>query len=220
MDIRLATATPLASNCEGKPCAVDKSFDREVAHLGARLAHAAYAYDPKLRERVAGFSFLVADKAEPGSASDSQGTIVIFRGVRRAELDEKALAFLIAREMGHVVARHHDERSATNILLSVLVQLFMPFTTLTGSIAALTGSTASVVGTRIVAAQTGAEQRREADAIAYELVKRQGWNDRQVAASLANYVRSLGDEAWCQALRQSLDTLAKARHDKTPASKA
>jgi hypothetical protein len=51
-------------------------------------------------------------------------------------------------------------------------------------------------------------------------VKRQGWSDRQVAASLANYVKGLGDETWCRALRRSLDTLAKVRHDKTPASKA
>ncbi len=215
MDVRLAVAAPAASDCSGTPCAVDRSFDRQVSRIGAHLARAAYEAYPQLRERVPAFSFAVADKAEPGSASDSAGKIVIYRGVRRANPDDRALAFVIAREMAHVIARHHDEKSATSLLLSLLVQLLMPITSLTGGLATLTGSTASVVGAEIVSAHSDADQAREADAIAFDLTKRQGWSDRQLLGSLAGYARNLGSDAWSQKLRRSLDKMTKTRQDKT-----
>lgn len=215
MDLRLAAARPLT---EKSP--PDRSFDLEVARLGARLSRAAYDMDPKLRDRVPAFSFRVADKAEAGTASDSRGDIVVFRGVRRPGLDDRALAFLIAREMGHVIARHHEEKSATSLLLSMLVQLLMPLTNLTGGLAALTGSTASALGTEIVASRNGGEQTREADEVAFALMRREGWNSREVSAALSGYARSLGNEAGVQALKRSLETAARGRHGQAAGAKA
>jgi predicted Zn-dependent protease len=216
LDVRLA-ATP---SCSGVRCQADKSFDLRVARLGARLARSAYDADPALRQRVPAFRFVVVDKGEPGSGSDSQGNIVLFRGINGSAPDDKALAFMIAREMGHVIARHHDEKSATGILLSVIIQLFMPLTSLTGGIAQLTGSTASVVGSEIVNSRSGAAQTREADIIGYELVKRQGWSGRQVTTALSGYARHLGNNAWSLALKQSLEELERSREEKAIAAKA
>lgn len=217
MGFQLAVARPLDNDCKDAPCRADQRFDREVARLGAQLARDAYASDPELQQRVPAFVFVVADKSEPGTASDSLGNIAVFRGVRRSNPDERVLAFLIAREMGHVIARHHDEKSAISVILSILVQLVMPLTSLTGGAAALTGSTASVVGSRVVGAQHDADQAREADLVACELLRRQGWTERQVAAALANYVKGLGDDAWSQAMRRSLAQLRKPTDGKTVA---
>ncbi|MDD5248552.1 MAG: M48 family metalloprotease [Rhodocyclaceae bacterium] len=214
MDLRLATATSIEKACAGIQCRIDKGFDQQVARLGARLASAAYAANPDLRQRVPAFHFVVAEKSEAGSASDSQGNIVIFRGVRQPDLDEKALAFVMAREMGHVIARHHEEKSATGVMLSVLMQILMPLTNLTGGLAALTGSMASAVGTQVVSADKEAERRQEADAIAYDLLGRQGWSSDEIVASLARYAKDMNNDAWSQTVRQSLVQLEKARHAK------
>jgi Zn-dependent protease with chaperone function len=215
MDLRLAAAPALPGSRDP-----DKNFDLQVARIGARLARAAYDDDPTLRRRVPAFSFRVADKSEPGTASDSQGNVAVFRGVLRPGLDDRTLAFLIAREMGHVIARHHEEKSATSLLLSIVVQLVMPFTSLTGGAALLTGSTASLVGSEIIDDRSVAEHSREADIVAFALLKRDGWGERQVAASLTSYARRLGNDAWSQAVRQSAETLVRSKQARTAVSKA
>ena len=204
MNMRLAAAEHIEKSCEGVQCRVNQGFERQVARLGTRLAQAAYELDPDLKERVPEFKFIVAEKSEAGSASDTSGTIVIYRGVRQAPLDEEALAFLIAREMGHVIARHHDERSATTIMLSIVAQVLLPMTSLTNGVAALTGSLASAFGTKVISAEKRAEQAVEADAIAHDLLARQGWNTPDVASSLANFTKVLDDSTWAHSVRDSL----------------
>ncbi|MBI4986266.1 MAG: M48 family metalloprotease [Rhodocyclales bacterium] len=205
MNLRLATAPSTAKDCEGVQCRVDKGFELQVARVGARLAKAAYEADPELKLRVPAFNFVVAEKNEAGSTSDAQGTVVIYRGVRKQGLDEETLAFLIAREMGHVIARHHDERSATTLLFSVVAQVLMPMTSLTGGFAALAGSLASAVGTKIVSDEQLPFQVVEAELIAHDLLQRQGWRNGEVAASLARYTQGLGDGPWAQAVKDSLE---------------
>lgn len=204
MNMRLAATDRIEKGCEGVQCRVDQGFERQVARIGTRLTQAAYELDPELKERVPEFRFLVAEKSEAGSTSDASGTIVIYRGVRQAPLDEEALAFLIAREMGHVIARHHDEKSATTIMLAIVAQILLPMTSLTNGVAALTGSLASAVGTKMISADKRAEQAVEADAIAHDLLARQGWNTPDVAASVANFTRRLDDGPWARAVRDSL----------------
>lgn len=204
MNMRLAAAPSVMQACTGVQCRVDKGFDHQVTRLGTRLAQSAYAADPDLQARVPAFTFVVADKSEAGSTSDTQGTIVIYRGVRVAGITEEALAFLIAREMGHVIARHHDERSATTLLLSLAAQFLMPLTSLTGGAAAIASTMASAVGTKLVSDDKKPLQSVEADTIAQDLLRRQGWSDREVAASLTGYARGLGDDAWSRAVKISL----------------
>lgn len=213
MNMRLAAAPSVAQGCEGLQCRVDKAFDLQVARLGARLAQAAYDADPDLKQRVPSFNFSVADKSEAGSASDSLGNVVIYRGVRTPGLSEEALAFLIAREMGHVIARHHDERSATTLLISVVAQVLMPITSLTGGAAAVAGSVASALGTQIVSDDQKPAQTIEAEVIAHDLLLRQGWKNADIATSLARYTRNLGSGQWDQAIKDSLDRFDETNPD-------
>ena len=106
MRLSLVSAADTPSPCIGVECRLDHAFDQRVLRLGARLAQSAYEIYPDLTERFSRFEFVIAEKAEPGSASSAAGTVVIFRGVQKLRLDEEALAFLIAREMGHVIGRH------------------------------------------------------------------------------------------------------------------
>ena len=205
MNMRLAVSPSVMQSCAGVQCQLDTAFDLQVIRLGARLAQSAYAADPELKQRVPVFTFVVADKSDAGSASDSLGTVVIYRGVRTAGVTEETLAFLIAREMGHVIARHHDERSATTLLFSVIAQILIPVTSLTGGVAAIASTMVSAVGTKIVSDDKKPYQTVEAEVIARELLKRQGWNNGEVAASLASYTRDCGDGPWALALKESLE---------------
>ncbi|MDP2879504.1 MAG: M48 family metalloprotease [Sulfuricella sp.] len=212
MRLNLAAAADALSSCVGVECRLDRAFDQRVQRLGTRLAQSAFEIYPDLTERFSQFEFVVAEKAEPGSASSAVGTVVIFRGVQKLRLDEEALAFLIAREMGHVISRHHDEDSATSILFSIAAQVLLPVTNLIRGSAALIQATAtastlstaaSFVGSRIVIESYKLDQLREADAVALDLLASLGWNRGEIADALASSTQVIGDDRWSKDLRVS-----------------
>ena len=220
MRIRLATAPSISAPCGGAECALNQDFDRQVQQLGSRLAKAAFDFYPDLGKRISKFEFVVAEKEELGSASNATGTIVIYRGVQKLNLDEMTLAFLIGREMGHVIGRHHDENSATRIILSVLAGVLFPaFNLFNGSAAAaqatsatstsLVASTAastatSYVGSQVVLASVKPNQLSEADAIALGLLTKLGWSRREVTGALEAGMEASGDNGWAKDFRMSV----------------
>lgn len=205
MNLRLVTTPDTATACAGDQCQVDQAFDRQVSRLGARLAKSAYEAYPDLRERgVDGFNFVVADKSEAGTASNATGTVVVYRALRRPGFDEGVLGFAIAREMGHVIARHHDEKSAASIIASVVVAVLLPVTNLAGAAAFLAGSAASTAGANVIAPDGDPGKTKEATAIALDLLARQGWHPAEVGSALSIYAGALDDNEWKQSIQHSL----------------
>lgn len=208
LQLTLASLDPVATSCAGVQCLVDKGFERQVARLGTRLANAAYEADPELKERIPKFTFMVAEKIEGGSSSDASGTIVIYRGVRKAPLSEEALAYLIAGEMGHVIARHHEEKSAAAVLSSLLAHVLLAPANLAGGIAFLASSAATAFGRNLASDSTIQERVKEADTIALDLLRRQGWSGKEIAESLHDYSNRLGDVAWSATVKRRAIRLA------------
>ncbi len=208
MNLQLASATTIATACTGTRCRVDQAFDRQVKRLGTRLTESAYATHPDLKDRIPAFNFVVAEKSEAGTASDTNGTVVIYRGVRSPRLDERVLAFVIAREMGHVIARHHDERSAAAIIASVVVRVLLPVTNLAGTAAFLAGSAASAAGAKAMTADGDPGKNREATTIAMDLLVQQGWSRAEVGGALSSYARTIDDGEWGRSIRNSLTVFA------------
>lgn len=207
LDLQLAAA-PAPDPCEGLHCKVQRGFEQQVARLGARLAAAAYRADPDLKERIPAFRFVVADKAPAGTGSDAGGTVVVFRGVRRGPLDEESLAFLIAREMGHVIGRHHEERSAAGIVSTLLAKALLGPISLAQNSSFFASSAASALGKEMIRSSFAAEHDREAEAIALGLLAGQGWSRSDVADSLAAYAATLDDDsAWVRTIRESANRL-------------
>lgn len=204
MNLQLATAANIDTPCAGFQCQLDKGFEQQVKRLGNRLSLAAYGIDPELKTRIPEFNFAVADKISAGSVSDAQGTIVIYRGVRGPRLDEIALAFIIAREMGHVMARHHDERSAATILASLIAQIVLPVVNLARGTALLASSAASALGTQVMTAGSDPHRQQEALDIAIDLLSHQGWSTTEVADSIARYAQDLGNDEWSLRVKNSL----------------
>jgi hypothetical protein len=133
------------------------------------------------------------------------------------------LAFVIGREMGHVICRHHDENSGNSILLSVLVGVLFPasniFNVLHGSaaVANATSSTfattaattaassaTSYAGSQALLASVKPDQLREADAIAVKLLAGTGWSGRDTADILEACTQVEGNSAWTKDFRISV----------------
>jgi Zn-dependent protease with chaperone function len=216
MRVYLASSTDTGSPCADAQCLIDLGFERQVQRLGARLADSAYATYPELINRISHFEFVIAEKEDPGSASTANGKIVIFRGVQKLHLDEDALAFLISREMGHVIGRHHEENSATRVMFAVLTQVLFPFANLVSgsallaqSAASTTASTAaSYFGSQLVIAGNKTVQLHEADGIALNLLARQGWTSRDVADSMNAIEKIAEKDAWSKNLYLSVSRLS------------
>lgn len=230
MHLQLVTATN-APSCVEADCVADRAFDQRILALGRRLADVAYRQHADLHLRFPRFEFVIADKADPGAASSAAGTVVVFRGVRRLGLDDAALAFILAREMGHVIAGHHDENVATSVLVAVAAQILLPVlnlgalfssgaattattaaaTTAAGSVATTTAvaSAASFAGSRVLRASERPQQMLEAETLALELTTAAGWEGREVSDQLQALKPALGDEpAWTVELRQSTRRVA------------
>lgn len=231
MHLKLVTATD-APSCSDVECAADRAFDQRVLAIGKRLADVAYRQYADLHLRFPRFEFIVADKADPGAASSAGGTVVIYRGVRRLDLDDAALAFVLAREMSHVIGGHHDENVTTSILVAVAAQILLPVLNVArGAAAAFSGSAAttaatataatsavtttamasaaSFAGSRALRASYRPQQAREAEVIALKLLASAGWDGREVSDQLAALRPALPDEPdWTVELRESAQRIA------------
>ena len=228
MQLQLVTAAD-APACREAECAADRAFDQRIVVLGRRLADVAYRQYAELYLRFQRFEFVIADKVDPGAASSAGGTVVIYRGVRRLDLHDAALAFVLAREMSHVIAGHHDENATTSILVGVAAQILLPWlnivrgaaaafsstataaTTATGSALTTTAitSAASFAGSRALRAGDRPQQVREAEAMAMKLLVGAGWEGREVSDQLQALRPALpGESAWTGELRESALSVA------------
>ena len=223
MRVQLATTKDVSAPCAGEECTLNKEFDQQVQDIGARLSDVAFEAYPDLSKRISRFEFVVAEKKEPGTTSNATGTVVLFRGIQELYLEEQALAFVIAREMGRVIGRHHDKNTGTSILLSVLVGVLFPaaniFNGINGS-AALANATSSTtfattaattaassatsfVGSKMVLAGIKPKQLREANAIAMRLLGPLEWSGGDIASSLEACTHIDGEDAWAKDFRFS-----------------
>lgn len=236
MRLQLVTTVDAKTKCTESECDASGAFDVRVARLGKLLADKAFELYPDLRERVGHFEFVIAEKAEPGTTSNAAGTVVIFGGTRTLELSDPALAFVLAREMGHVIARHHNENTATKIIVAVLAQVLLPVTgivralalipgassaaaatattasaTAGGSTAAITATAtaASFLGSKVVIASYWPRQLNEADRIGLTVMARVGFGPQDTADALAAVEARLGDSSWPRDLRASSETVAQ-----------
>lgn len=227
MRLQLVTAAD-APACSESECVADRAFDQRILAIGRRLADVAFRQHPDLHLRFPRFEFVVADKRDPGAASSSAGTVVIYRGIRVLELDDAALAFVLAREMSHVIDGHHDENVTTAILVGVAAQILFPIlnlpalisgsaaTTAAATSAATTtvtttavASAASFAGSRALRASFRPQQVIEAESMAMDLLAAAGWDGREVAEQLQEMPPPLPDSpAWTEELRESMRRIA------------
>lgn len=213
MRVQLLTAAE-APACGEAECGPNRDFDQQVALLSQRLVAAARQQQVAAGQQPLHFEFLIADKRDAGTVSNASGKIVIYRGVHRLALDDGALAFVLACEMGHVMAGHHEDNVATTLAVTIAAQVLFPVLNLFRGTAAavsanatstaLTSSAASFAGSRILQASDRPQQVRAAEDIALHLLVAAGWNVREVSDQLERLPAAAGDEtAWNGELRNA-----------------
>jgi Zn-dependent protease with chaperone function len=184
---------------------VAAGFAAQVQRIAGALQNGARNLYPDLAQRIpalayGGFDVYVATGDGPGSASSAGGRIALSAALAAMQPTDDWLAFVIAREMGHVIARHHEENSAASIAISVVMNVLLP-----GS--GLLKSAASTVGSQLAAGSKRGQQALEADAIAVHVLDAAGFRLRDVALSLVISPAVRDDGAWSEGFRQSSDKL-------------
>lgn len=212
MRVKLATAADLDTSshhreyCPLTGCDTREDFERKIQAIGDRLARSAYSRYPDIAERVPAFRFSVVMKADAGTLSNGDGEVVVLGGLRRKGLDDKTLSLLLAREMGHVISRHHDEDSATSIIFSIATGILFPVSNLirgaaflaqSGLASSALSSAASYAGSSMVRASYRGDQVREADAVAAQLLIDTGEDIYDIADTMGASTASFGgDDDW------------------------
>lgn len=200
-------------------CTGPTVFEERVARIGAKLAAAAYHNYPGLAQRIPRFEFTISDKSVAGVASTAGGLIVVLQPVSEISLSDDALAFVVARELGHVISRHHEQNAATSIAFSVAATVLAPALNVARLLALLTSSTASATAastvssavsyasSRAVIASYGQRQRMAADNVALRLLPQAGYDAGAVPAGLVADCPQASPTKWLRELQQSVTLL-------------
>lgn len=207
-------------DCGDTECDAAAYFDQRVEAIGQRLAAATFEHYPELSKRFEKFEFVVADKYDSGTKSNGAGSIVVLRGVERLGLDDPSLAFVMAREMAHVVAGHHEDNMLTSIAISIFAQLVMPVFNFARGAAAIASSSpaastmltsaASMAGTQAIRANLRPGQLRQAEELGMEILVLSGYDAKAVVDSLHARVADFPlEEDWVLELRGSVSRIAK-----------
>ncbi len=231
MRVELATTVNFDMPCSDQECELNRAFDAQVQQVGKRIAAAAYVIHPDLIDRIRHIDFEVAEKNAAGITSNASGKIVILRGTQQIGLNDGALAFVIAREMGHVIAQHHEENTTTRIVLSVAAGLLFPAIDLFSHVAAFAQATSASTATAATLATTAAssatsylgakliinrqrpEQLNEADQVALNLLEAAGWSHQDLAQALDDSAAFESSNTWSEEFLLSTEqvkTLAAA----------
>ncbi len=215
----------LAVKADAQPCSVEKcsenlAFDAKVQLIGESLAKSAYTLYPELKKITPKFDFEVVDKKVLGSASNASGKVVLFRPIQSLDLDDNAIAFIIGREMGHVIAKHHKSNAKTKIFFTVLTGVLFPAATLlSASSAAAQATTAttlmtsaastvtSFVGSEVALSRIKPGQLSEADNISLALLEYGGVTALDAAQSLEFIVKNETSTGWEKDLNLSIENV-------------
>ena len=126
---------------------------------------------------------------EPNAFALPGGKVGVYTGIFRVAHDQDELAAVIAHEIGHVIARHHEERITRQLGAAGVVQLL-------GALAGDYSQLATEGGSLL--AQTGfllpnsRAQEREADVVGQQLMADAGFDPRAAVALWRN-MAALGD---------------------------
>ncbi len=201
-----AAAAPCTAAAEDAICPSAEQrarFAQQVTRIGAELEADAREFAPDVFTRVKSFQIEVRDVRDPYTASSAGGSIALAAELAALDPTDDAIAFLIAREMGHVIARHHEEDAGARLVFSAL-------TSLVSGASLATKIAASIAGPGALSGSWAEQQRREADELALALLARSARSARTVALNLRmglNLGRlPAGD--WKRQLEQSTERVA------------
>lgn len=219
VDMRLSLAIkPNMDVCVASQCEANKLFDARVSRVGQQLAAVAYDLYPNLSNHVSTFQFGVVDKKVEGTASNAEGDIVVFRGLQQAALNDAALRFIIGREMGHVIGKHHTKNTSTKLIISAVASVVFPVagiiaasstatqaSTVTSVVTSAASTATSLIGSKIAMVKAKPRQLVESDAYANSLLESLNQDYHLVVQGLPEFHEDASD--WLNDLNNSKSKL-------------
>ena len=170
-----SAAVESGTSCPG---AADMArFLQQVQRTGAGLSTEAQSLAPEVFARIGAFDIAVQAGVGEGTSSSAGGRIVLASGLAALHPTDDVVAFLIAREMGHVIARHGEENSGARLAFSALTAV-VPIGGLMVKFAA------SLLGSQALQSSWAERQRLDADEIALVLLERSGRTPDVIAFNL------------------------------------
>jgi len=178
-------------------------FALRVQRIAVALQQGSQALYADIQQQVPAmfgsrFDVYVVENSQAGSASSANGRIALHSALGSLEASDGFLAFVIAREMGHVIGRHHEENSTASIVTSILINIIIPG-------ASLLKSAISAGSSSLAAASRKDVQALEADAIALDLLKAAGFRPSSIFDALLRTPALADDSPWAAAFRKSSD---------------
>ncbi len=178
--------------------AADAPFQQQVTRIALALQNAARNLYPEQMKHVGAFDVYVGNSANLSTMSSGTGKIAINAGFAKLNPTDDWMAFVIAREMGHVVAGHHDNNAGASIVVSVLMNFIVP-----GS--GLINTALSFAGSQLASESGRDKQAKEADEVAMKLLEAAGYTKKSVTINLR--LNTLGEEvaknSWSATFRSS-----------------
>jgi hypothetical protein len=157
-------------------------FAGRVQALGAQLEVSARDTSPELFKRIKKFRIEVSGALDVATASSASGRIALGAGLAGLEPSDTVIAFLLAREMAHVIGRHAEENSGASMVFSALGML-LP------GINVLVRFMATTLGSGVLKDSWQTQQQREADEIAVALLHRIGLSAGDIARGLEGEIK-------------------------------
>lgn len=193
--------------------AATAAFDEQVRRVAEGLYAASAALYRDATARIGRFDVFIADSAQASALSSATGRIAVSSGMADLKPTDDWLALVLAREMGHVLAGHHDNNSTASLVTSVLMNLVLP-----GS--GLIKSAISFAGSQVAAVAGRERQIGEADEIAFKLLEATGYTPKSLALNLAlgPSDAQLGKSAWAEAFSTSSKALVARVRGVPPAT--
>jgi Zn-dependent protease with chaperone function len=99
-------------------------FVRQVERVGAELSATTRGLAAELFQRIDAFQIEVYEDFNDGTGSSASARIALSSQLARIDPTDDVVAFLIAREMGHIIARHDEEDSGVRMAFSVLLRSY------------------------------------------------------------------------------------------------
>ena len=167
------------------PELTDREVNTYIASVGRRLA--VRAGGPRFP-----YSFTVANYREINAFALPGGPVWIHRGAIAAAGNEAQLAAVLAHEIAHISQRHAADQVTTQLVANGFI----------GLLGAMLGNTRSAqtaqAGARVLAGgymlKFSRDDEREADSVGAEIMRRAGWDAREMAAFMETLRRVHGKD--------------------------
>ena len=165
------------------PELTDREVKAYVTSIGRRLA--GRATGPKYP-----YSFTVANYREINAFALPGGPVWIHRGVLAAARNEAQLAAVLAHEIAHISQRHAADQMSKRLVANGLI----------GLLGAVLGNDRSAqtaqLGARVLAGgymlKFSRDDEREADTVGAAIMRRAGWDAREMIAFMQTLQREQG----------------------------